>query len=91
MNSLDKGGHFLQKGDRVHARWLHAKTDLSSLAGMNFKFEATDREVVGIVRHIRGDHPTNPTSIRVWIEPDAGGDEVVVDPGHIIAVLPTKG
>jgi hypothetical protein len=45
------------------------------------------RDVIGTVRHIRGDHPVNPTTIGLWVEPDGGGDEVVVDTKHVIAVL----
>jgi hypothetical protein len=77
--------HFLKKGDRVHAQWFQA-TD-ACLAGMQPKTGAILRDVTGIVRHIRGDHPTNPTEIRVWVEPDEGGDEVIVNPKHIVAVL----
>lgn len=76
--------HFLRKGDRIRASWLQA-TD-ASLAGVADKVGAVSVEVVGVVTHVRGDHPTNPTSIRVWVKPDAGGDDVIVDPKHIVAV-----
>lgn len=56
------------KGDRVRAQWF--STHLSSLAGVQMKFGATVKEVVGTVRHIRVDHPTHPTSTRVYLDPD---------------------
>lgn len=78
-------GHYLQKGDRVRATWLRA-TD-ASLAGMQPKVGAVQESVTGTVTHIRGDHPTNPTAIRVWVQPDDGGREVVVNPDHIVEIL----
>lgn len=77
--------HNLIKGDRVHARWLQATN--ACLAGMQTKVGVVQREVIGVVTHIRGDHPTNPTTIRVWVKPDGGGDEVIVNPDHIVAVI----
>jgi len=76
------------RGTRVHAQWLQVNDPLSGLAGMQPKVGATMQEVVGVVMHIRGDHPTNPTTVRLWVQPDAGGDEVLVDPDHVVAVLP---
>ncbi len=58
------------RGDRVRAQWF--ATHLTSLAGVQMKFGATPKEVVGTVRHIRGDHPTNPTEVRVFVDPDEG-------------------
>lgn len=77
--------HHLAKGDRVHARWLEA-TD-ACLAGMQAKVGAVQREVIGVVTHIRGDHPTDPKSIRVWVQPDDGGAEEIINPEHITAIL----
>jgi hypothetical protein len=77
--------HFLKKGDRIRAQWLQA-TD-ACLAGMQPKTGAVGMSVVGEVTHIRGDHPTNPTEIRVWVKPDDGGDEVVINPKHIVEIL----
>ena len=75
---------FLKKGDRIRAQWFQA-TD-ACLAGMQPKVGATLIIVEGKVTHIRGDHPTNPIEIRVWVQPDEG-DEVIVDPKHIVAIL----
>lgn len=77
--------HFLKKGDRVRAQWF--QTTDAALAGMQPKVGAILVNVEGRVTHVRGDHPTNPTQIRVWVKPDDGGDEVIVDPKHITAVL----
>jgi hypothetical protein len=60
----------LRKGSRIRANWLDAS--LVALAGVQMKFGAKSREVVGVIRHMRGDHPTNPTEIRYYIDPDDG-------------------
>lgn len=74
---------FLTKGMRVRARWLDSR--LVALSGMQMKAEATPTEVEGVVTHVRGDHPTNPTEVRVWVQPDEG-EEVVVKPEWIFEV-----
>lgn len=74
----------IKKGDRVRAEWLTANG--ASLAGMQPKFGATATVVEGVVTHIRGDHPTEPTTIRIWVQPDEG-PEVMVDPKHIVGVI----
>ena len=82
---------YVVKGTRVRARWMHCRDpakDPYSLAGMQTKFEATEREVVGKVTHIYGNHPTNPTKVVVFIQPDDGGPEVEDVPfGSIVEVL----
>ena len=75
------------KGTRIHARWFQVTDLIPVLAGMQDKVTGEWRDVIGTVRHIRGDHPVNPTTIGLWVEPDGGGDEVVVDTKHVIAVL----
>lgn|SRR6478609_1558476 len=60
----------MNKGDRIRASWFEAKTSGFSLAGAQTKFPAVRHELTGIVRHIRGDHPISPTSIRVYVDPD---------------------
>jgi hypothetical protein len=80
--------HYLQKGDRVRAVYFAAKPlGTYSIAGAQPKVIGDEVEVVGTVTHIRGNHPTNPTSIRVWVQPDAGGEEVRLDPACIREVL----
>jgi hypothetical protein len=89
------------KGDRVRAQWF--ATHLTSLAGVQMKFGATIKDVVGTVRHIRGDHPIHPTEVRVYLDPDldstydgpkvdlvdctCGHPHVELKPAHIIEVL----
>jgi hypothetical protein len=60
---------FYEKGDRIRARWLEANT--GCLSGSGLKFAATERTLTGLVRHVRGDHPTHPTSVRVYVDPDS--------------------
>ena len=82
------------KGTRIRAHWFACRP--VPLSGMQMKFGATEREVIGVVRHIRGDHPTNPTKTRLYVEADDGlGDpcgkcqvrEVEVDPDHVVEIL----
>lgn len=56
------------KGDRIRASWLACEP--ACLAGAQMKLGAKPMTVTGVVRHIRGDHPTNPTTIRVYVDPD---------------------
>lgn len=82
------------KGTRIRATWFEAK--MVSLAGVQMKTEATLRTITGTVRHIRGDHPTNPTVRRLFVESDDGIGtpcekcqvrEVEIDPKHVVEVL----
>lgn len=73
------------KGTRITASWFAATN--GSVAGMQPKVTAVAKNVTGTVTHIRGDHPTQPTSIRLWVKPDDGGDEVLVDPKWVTAIL----
>jgi hypothetical protein len=72
----------LTKGMRVHAAWLQHNPG-ACVSGSQLKIEASDRMVTGTVTHIRGNDPIAPTSVRVWIRPDEGGEEVVVKPEWI--------
>jgi hypothetical protein len=62
------------KGTRIRAHWLRANNPPSCLAGMQLKFGATSCDVTGVVRHFRGDHPTEPTVIAIFIDPDGDCD-----------------
>jgi hypothetical protein len=72
---------WVAKGDHVAARWLGQTS--GALGGSQIKVAAVECRVRGIVTHVRGNHPISPTSIRVWVRPDEGGDEVVIDPDWI--------
>ena len=76
--------HFLRKGDRIRARWFQASD--ACLAGMQPKTDALLTLLTGVVSHIRGDDPSNPQQIRVWIRLD-DGREISIDPGHIVELL----
>lgn len=85
---------YITKGTRIRARWWDTK--LVCLSGVQMKAEGTPREVVGIVRHVRGDHPTSPTQTRLYVEAEDGlGSpcgtcqvrEVEVDPKHVVEIL----
>ncbi len=84
------------KGSRIRARWLQATN--ACLAGVQPKVGAVQRDVTGIVRHFRGDHPTAPTKTMLYIDADgeagtvtpagcACGPHVEVNPDHVVAVL----
>jgi len=86
----------MNKGDHITASWM--RTDLACLAGAQMKLEGQQVTVCGIVRHVRGNDPVNPTTIGIFIDPDDPACElprvrpprctcrnphVLVDPGHI--------
>jgi len=91
----------ITKGTRIRADWFKANDPPSSLAGMQVKFGATRFEVVGVVRHVRGDDPVNPKTIRFYVDPDhewagpttnppgctCGHPHVAIDPKHVVEVL----
>lgn len=68
----------LVKGSRIRANWF--KAELACLAGAQMKFGAQGVEAVGAIKHFRGDHPTDPTEIRIYIDPegDYKGEMVTV-------------
>jgi hypothetical protein len=69
------------KGDRVRAQWFAAQT--VGLAGVQMKFGASAMVLVGTIKHIRANHPTMPTEIRVYVDPDPNepyeGEKVVLE------------
>lgn len=77
----------ITKGSRVRAEVFTANPiGTYSIAGVQPKVTATSRVIVGVVKDIRGDHPTNPTKVQVVIQPDDGSAEVTVSPNAIFAV-----
>jgi hypothetical protein len=61
---------YLTKGDRVTATWIDAEP--KALSGVQIKVSGEFKTVTGVVTHIRGDHPINPTSVGVAIMDDEG-------------------
>lgn len=74
---------YLKKGDHVRARWF-GDGKAVALAGVQMKFQVSEKTVEGTVTHIRGDHPVNPTKVEIWVQPDSGGDEVVIKPEWVL-------
>lgn len=72
------------KGTRVQARWFDAR--LTALAGVQMKMEAKEHNVIGIVTHIYGNHPTNPTKFEIIVKPDDDSEEISIKPEHIIVI-----
>jgi hypothetical protein len=95
---------FVTKGARVRARWFHAAPlGTYSLAGAQLKTTGRWIEVEGVVRHVRGDHPTAP--MEVWLFVEADGDDlprlrppgcicadehVPVKPEHVLEVIDAR-
>jgi len=65
---------FVTKGTRVRVSRLLLNDPPSALAGAQLKFGAKQQEFVGIVRHVRGDHPTQPTTVGFWVEPEENAE-----------------
>lgn len=86
---------WLGKGYYIKASWMKPKLDPPAcLAGVQLKFEAEFITIEGIVRHIRGDHPTRPTETRLYVEHPTGTMcakcgvlEIEVDPKHVTEIL----
>lgn len=72
------------KGTKLLVRRMNAK--LVSLSGMQMKAGVNIEEFEGIITHIYGDHPTEPTKF-VFMVKKEDGSEVEVDPEHVIAVI----
>ena len=79
---------YVAKNDRIRARWLEAQPK-ASLAGVQFKVSATEREVVGVVKRIRGDRPVDPTEAIFFVLPDGETDEVPIRPEWSVEVIKT--
>lgn len=88
--------NYIAKGARIRAQWLATRP--VSLAGVQLKFEATRRDVVGVVRYVRGDHPTAPSVVKLYIDAEGErgdatpfgctcGPHTEVDPAHVVDVL----
>ncbi len=91
--------HDLKKHARIRVRRTDAR--LVPLAGAQMKVGLDVTEFTGVVAHLRGDHPTAPTRIMLYVDPDEpdGMDRVVphgcahpgghveVDPKHVVEVI----
>jgi hypothetical protein len=88
---------FVTKGMRIRAKWFEAR--LESLSGGVPKVGAVEKVVTGVVRHVRGDHPTDPKTVRVYVESEDGLGvpcgrcqvrEMEIHPEHIVEVLNSR-
>lgn len=90
--------NYIAKGARVRARWFEAKPIGSySIAGAQMKLVGSFVEVIGEVRHIRGDAPTDPKKVELWIKPDDDSGDLCekcnvkeigpINQRHIVEVL----
>ena len=94
---------WIPKGARISASWFQANNPPSCLAGRQMKLGVTGLSVTGVIRHVRGDHPTHPTVVKLFVDPDpdckwdgplvtpygctCDHQHVEVSPDHITAVL----
>ena len=69
-NTADVTEDYIVEGSRIRASWYEAASPPASLSGMMFKIGAKLLCVKGTVRHVRGDHPTAPTAVALFIDPD---------------------
>lgn len=90
---------YVTKGTRLRASWLDAK--LVGLAGVQMKTGATQVSVIGVVRHLRSDHPTQPVNVTFFLDVEegvnhedhcthctkCGKDHVEVKASHVVEVL----
>lgn len=92
---------FVTKGQRITADWF-GDAKFVALAGVMMKAQVTKFVVTGVIRHVRGDDPVNPKTVRFYVDPD--GDwtgptvrppgctcdkaHVEVNPDHVTGVQP---
>lgn len=82
---------FVTKGTRLRFRVFHARPlGYVSLAGVQTKTSGQFVEREGVVTHVRGDHPTHPTSIRLWLRLGDGTEVGPIDPAIVVAVIPQR-
>jgi hypothetical protein len=74
----DKPLGYVTKGSRIHAEWF-GDGKFVPLAGAQLKAQVTKFEVVGVVRHVRGDRPVDPTEVRFYIDPESEWTGSTVD------------
>lgn len=82
---------WIKKGDWIRAERFESY--VASLAGAQPKTAAHLATISGQVRHVRGDHPTQPSEVRLFIKANAGTwcercgcHEVIVRPEHVVEV-----
>lgn len=69
------------KGSRVRAKWFNPKPFGSyGIAGMQMKVVGNFVEVVGTIRHFRGDDPVAPTKVEIFVDSDEPSDIPTVRP-----------
>lgn len=87
----------IKKGDRIEARWFRSEGK-GPLPGT---LALTELTVRGRIRHLRGDHPTVPSVIRLYVDPEGPWEgtttrphgctcpheHVEVNPEHVIRTL----
>lgn len=86
------------KGNRIRASWLDVHP--TCLSGMQMKLGATPMSVTGVVCHVRGDDPSNPKTVRLYVDAESGNyeghavgcvkcgrDHVEVNPAHVKELL----
>jgi len=71
----------ITKGTRIRAEWMVPNDPPSCLAGVQTKFGVQWFVVMGIVKHVRGNDPVNPTTVRLYIDPDHEWDGPTVNLG----------
>lgn len=75
---------YVERGSRIRAQWWEARQ--VGLAGMGFKAGVEPITLEGKVLKIRGDHPTNPKTVGLLVEDDAGSTSWI-DLRHVKEVL----
>jgi hypothetical protein len=80
-------GRRIGTGDRIHAiaseRFVAAPIGSFSLAGMQMKVSATRTEpidVIGTIIHVKGNHPTDPDRIWVYLTVESENPPLAKEP-----------
>lgn len=82
---------WITKGTRIRYRVFRAQPiGTWSLAGVQSKLTGSFVEEEGVVTHVRGDHPTHPTEVRLWVRLDDGTERSHIKVHNVIAIIPAS-
>lgn len=82
---------WITRGTRIRYRVFRADPIGSwSLAGAQPKLTGGFVVEEGVVTDIRGDHPSHPTEVRLWVRLDDGTERSRVRPDNVIAIIPAS-
>ena len=79
---------FITRGMRIRFQVFQAQPiGTFSIAGVQPKLNVASFSGEGVVTDVRGDHPTHPTKIGVWVRTDDGTVHGPIPPKGVLAII----